>query len=207
MKLFSSYIPMSDANISVWLGTYKEKLGQLGAGLGLTATDIEEQQQMAQALIDNIGKVDIKKAELREAVAGKDYLKQNNLQKIRNMAIRIKRSAGYTVQAGKELGIVTSPLSVDFNSLQPAINAVSYPGYVSISFSRKQGIFGINVYSRLKGQQEWQFVGVAKSGPLIDDTPLAEADKPEMREYMARGYDGIDEVGYASDIVTIVHGG
>ncbi len=206
MKLFPSYIPLSDASISVWLGTYKEKLGQLGASLGLTEADIEEQRQMAQALIDNIGKVDLKKAELREAVAGKEHLKQTYLQQIRNMAIRVKRTTAYTVQAGKELGIVSNAQLVDQSILKPVINAVSYPGYVSISF-RKQGMFGISVYTRLKGQQEWQFLGIAKSGPLADESPLAESDKPEMREYMARGYDGIDEVGYASDIVTIIHGG
>lgn len=206
MKLFASYIPNTDGNLVVWAGTYKEKLGLLGQGLGLTQTEIEEQQNAAQLIIDSVNRADLKKVEMMEATTAKELVKQANLQLIRTMAFRLKRSSAYTANAGKELGIIPSTQMVDTNGLKPVIGPVSFHGYVNISFN-KQRMFGVSLYSRLKGQLAWQALGTAKVGPFVDDTPLAEEGRPETREYMARCYDGLDEIGYPSDIVTIVHGG
>ncbi|MES2330118.1 MAG: hypothetical protein V4539_10985 [Bacteroidota bacterium] len=206
MKVFASYIPKTDGNLAVWAGTYKEKLGSLGESLGLTQTEIEEQQDAAQSIIDSINKSDLKKAEMKEATTAKELVKQGNLQLIRAMVLRMKMRPGYTANAGKELGVISSGQTVDTNGLKPTITAASFRGYVSISFN-KQGMFGISLYSRLKGQQEWQSLGTAKGGPFVDYSALTEVDRPETREYMALCYDGLEETGYPSDIVTIVHGG
>ena len=56
MKLFASYVPKTDGNLAVWAGTYKEKLCSLGESLRLTQTEIEEQQNAAQLIIDSINK-------------------------------------------------------------------------------------------------------------------------------------------------------
>jgi hypothetical protein len=205
MKLFASYIPGTDGNLAVWLGTYKEKLGLLGPGLGLTPAEIGEQQDAAQSIIDSINKADLKKVEMMESTTAKELVKQRNLQLIRTMAFRVKKSAPYTTNIGRELGIIATTQTIDINGLKPVIGPVSFHGYVSIGFN-KQRVFGISLYSRLKGQLEWQPLGVARTSPFVDDTPLTEEGKPETREYMARCYDGLDEMGYPSDIVTIVHG-
>lgn len=206
MKLFASYIPGTDGNLTVWAGTYKEKLGLLGEGLGLTQSEIEEQQDAAQSIIDCINKANIKRAEMKEATTAKELVKQSNLQLIRAAVLRMKMLPAYAANAGKELGIIPSGQTIDTNGLKPAINAVSFRGYVSISYN-KQRMFGVSLYTRLKGQLEWQPLGTAKTGPFIDYSALAEADRPETREYMALCYDGLEETGYPSDIVTIVHGG
>jgi hypothetical protein len=49
-----------------------EILGQLGLSLGLTEPEIAEQQASAQAVIDSINKADLKKVELKEAIAAKE---------------------------------------------------------------------------------------------------------------------------------------
>jgi len=206
MKVFAPYIPGTDGNLAVWAGTYKEKLGLLGESIGLGPTEIEEQQTAAQSIIDSVNKADLKKVEMREATTAKELVKQANLQLIRATVLRMKLLPGYTANAGKELGVISSGQTVDENGLKPVISAVSFRGYVSISFN-KQRMFGVSLYSRLKGQLEWQSLGTAKTGPFIDYAALAEADRPETREYMALCYDGVEEAGFPSDIVTIVHGG
>lgn len=206
MKVFAPYLPVLDGNLAIWASTYKEKLGQLGGSLGLTEPEIAEQQTSAQAVIDSINRADLRKAELKEAIAAKEEVRQRQLVSIRNMVVHIKRSPLYTVSMGKELNIISSGQLVDASNLKPVINAIAFPGYVSISV-RKQRSFGISIYTRLKGQKEWQHLGLAKSGPVLDDNPLMETDVPEMREYMARCYDGLEEVGHASNIAVAVFGG
>lgn len=206
MKQFTSYIPVTDSSIVVWMGTFKEKLGQLGSAIGLAEEEVQSHQDAAQAVIDNIVKADLKKAELKEAVTAKDLVKQSNISLIRNIATRIKTLPGYTANMGRELGIVSSGQLVNPDNLKPVLTVTSSRGYVLVGFN-KQGMTSLSLYSRLKGQQEWQSVGLSKTSPIVDDTPLQEAGKPEAREYRAFYFDGQEETGRASDIATIIHGG
>lgn len=206
MKLFHSYIPTIDGNLVVWATTYKEKIGLLGPQLGLQAAEITELQDAAQVIIEAINKVDVKKVELKEATAAKELDKRARLQLIRASAVRIRTLPGYNHNLGKELGIVSPVQVVDSGSLKPDLTATVFPGYVQLGFN-KYRMFGISLYSRLKGELEWRELEVAKTSPYIDTTPLAEAGRPETREYIGICYDGLQETGYASDIVSVVYGG
>ncbi len=206
MKLFNSYVPAADGNLVVWATTYKEKLGLIGPDLGLSPAEVLELQEAAQAIIDGVNKADIKKVESKEATSAKDLVKQSKLKLIRSAAVRIKTLPAYNHNLGRELGIVGPMQSVDNGNLKPGITAASFPGYVQLSF-KKRRMFGITLYGRVKGAQEWQKLEAVKSSPFIDYTPLAEANRPETREYMAVCYDGLQEIGYPSDIVSVVHGG
>lgn len=206
MKVFSTYVPLSDASLAVWADTYKTKLGQLGEGLGLAPDVIAAQQQLAQAIIDNVNKVDVKKVELKEAVTLKNLVKQKHLEEIRNMAAQIKTLKGYTTNAGKELGIIASGQIVDFASLKPSLAVSAYKGYVNVAFN-KQRMFGVRLYSRLRGQHEWKPLGMARTSPFYDEAPLVEEGKPEIREYKAMCFDGEYEVGLDSDVASLIYGG
>ena len=46
--------------------------------------------------------------------------------------------------------------------------------------------------SRRQGTSPWNFLGRDTQSPYVDTTPLAEAGKPEIREYRIRGV--IDDV-------------
>jgi hypothetical protein len=206
MKLLLSYVPKADGPLAIWVNTYKEKLGLLGAELGLSPTAIATQQAAAQNLIDSINKVDLKKNELKEAASAKRLSKQTDLKLIRSMATSIKKLPGYTPNMGMELGIIASKQLVDENEVKPVITPVSYIGYVRIGFN-KQRMLGIRLYSRLKGEQEWNLLRSIRRPPFIDKTPPREGGKPEVREYRAICFDGLKNKGHWSDIVAVVHGG
>lgn len=195
-----------DGNLVVWATTYKEKIGVLGPQLGLQAAEIQELQDAAQSVIESINRVDVKRVELREATAAKELEKRARLQLIRASAVRIRTLPGYNHNLGKELGIVSGVQVVDSGSIKPSLTATVFPGYVQLNFN-KYRMFGISLYSRLKGELEWQALEVAKSSPYIDASLLTEAGKPETREYMGICYDGLQETGYTSDIVSVVYGG
>ncbi len=206
MKLLASYIPKADGQLVIWANTYKEKLGSIGAELGLSATVIAEQQATAQKLIDSIRKAALKRVEMKEATSAKELAKRTDLQLIRSMAAYIKAMPAYTPSMGLELGIVSPSQVVDENEVKPIITPVSYTGYVSIGFN-KQRMLGIRLYSRLKGEQEWNLLRTVRRPPFIDKTPPREEGKPEVREYRAICFDGLKNKGHWSDIVAVVHGG
>jgi hypothetical protein len=53
----------------------------------------------------------------------------------------------------------------------------------------------------------WVFVARDTNPPYEDHTPLAVANKPEIREYMLRAVLNDAEIGVASDIVAVTYGG
>ena len=70
----------------------------------------------------------------------------------------------------------------------------------------KKGAHEINVYSRLQGEAQWQFLARDTHSPYIDTRPLANPAIPEVREYAARCVINDEEKGLLSDIVSAVAG-
>lgn len=206
MKVFKSYVPQTDGDLSVWAASYKEKMGLLGEALGISPDQVAAQQQAAQDIIDTIVKVEIYKGKLKDAVAFRDLVKQSRLQEIRNMATNIKTLPAYTPNMGKDLGIVTTGQAVDLAVLKPLLAVTSFIGYVNVAFN-KQRMLGVRVYGRVRGQQQWNLLGMSKSSPFYDEEPLAEEGKPEIREYKAICFDGQYEIGQESDVASLVYGG
>lgn len=80
------------------------------------------------------------------------------------------------------------------------------PGRVRIDFV-KDGLDGVHIYARLKGQTTWAKLALDTYSPYEDNRPLATAGQPEHREYMAIGVLHDEEVTQQSDIVEAVFGG
>jgi hypothetical protein len=205
MKKQYYFVP-SIGKISPWAANYGEKIGVLGAQLGLTAEQIGAQKAAAQGVVEKRNKLEQKRNELAEAVSAMKLLNQNELKVICDAIIAFKRAPGYTENTGRELGVVASTTIVDPMTAKPSIRLSTAPGQVNISF-RKQAAYGVTVFSRLKGTDAWQELGSTISSPFIDKRSLAEENKPEPREYMARCYNGVDDFGQPSAIETIIFGG
>lgn len=71
----------------------------------------------------------------------------------------------------------------------------------------KGGFDAVAVYCRLRGSAGWTRLGTDAFSPYYDTNPLANPATPETREYQLRGMIDDEEVGPASDIVSIVFGG
>jgi hypothetical protein len=72
----------------------------------------------------------------------------------------------------------------------------------------KAGVYGVHVYSRLKGQTKWIRIALDTSSPYIDGRELAVAGVAETREYMLRACDRDEaDFGVDSDIGTITWSG
>jgi hypothetical protein len=78
-------------------------------------------------------------------------------------------------------------------------------GQVRISF-KKQTLPAICIFSRQRGAQTWDKIAQVNYAPFVDTRTLAQAGKPEAREYMALYHDGRTEVGQESEIYSILTG-
>ncbi len=73
---------------------------------------------------------------------------------------------------------------------------------------RKRGFDAVNIHSRKKGEVRWKLITVRKRKfRYYDESPLAVANTPEVREYVAHGVVDDEEVGAPSEIKEVVFAG
>ena len=126
---------------------------------------------------------------------------------VRDQVALFKKQPGYTEAIGEVLGVVPSPSPFDPDTYQAKIlSAVNTApgGVVKVRFSKAYGnISGINLYYRLQGQTVFQLIGFRQNTPFVDDTPVAQPNVPEVREYQGIAVISDVEIGLASDIVAV----
>ena len=95
---------------------------------------------------------------------------------------------------------------MDPTTIKPEPKAQVQMGLVRLR-TIKRGAESLNLYCRCAGQTEWRLVGRAARATFDDTTPLAHANVPEVREYMAAGVIDDTQVGLQSDITTVMYAG
>lgn len=200
------FIPQNEGQLILWLGNFQNKLTtSYGAGLGYTPAQLTAISNACNALVSALNVVEAAKKALNNAVGAKDEVKLSQLGFLRTEIRKIKTKDAYTVAIGKDLGIIGTNGELDEENVKPKFSGEAFPGYVRLKFS-KNGLDGVNIYSRVKGQVNWNFLSRDTNSPYDDHKPLANGN-PETREYMCIGVMEDTEVGQQSDIVTVVFGG
>ncbi len=205
-KYFIHFVPGQFSKMAAWAANYKIKIAEYGAKLGLLPETVTQHQEAAQKIVDVVNMVELKKRELADAVAAQKLLRYNEAKLIRDGVAAYKRNPGFTENIGSGLGIMTTSLTIDESVLKPSLKPMTYPGYVSILFN-KQKMYGVTIFTRLKGEANWQELASIRQSPYRDTRPLAADGKPEHREYMGMCYNGEIDLGQQSDIVSVVYGG
>jgi hypothetical protein len=205
-KTYLYFLPQSITKLLVWLGSYKSKIVTQGPNVGLSAADVTEQEEAAQHLMDAIQLVDTKVKELDSARSALTVCKQTELKKIIQKTGVIKRHVNYNETIGSELGIIGTAQQIDLETARPALKLSVFPGSVEISF-QLLGMRGISIYSRMKGTLGWERITHDYESPYVDTRPLAQTNTPEIREYMARFFNGREDIGRESDVAVCVYGG
>lgn len=205
-KVYQYFLPQSSTKLLVWLGSYKSKIAILGPGVGVSAAEITEQEDAAQRVMDAIQLVDTRVKELDSARSALAVCKQTELKRIIQKSGVIKRHTSYNETIGSELGIIGTTQQIDLETARPALKLSVFPGSVEISF-QLMGMRGITIYSRIKGTLGWERITHDYESPYVDTRPLAQTNTPEIREYMARFFNGREDIGRESDVAVCVYGG
>lgn len=202
----SDFIPNKENDKKAWYGNLKTKTGTLGAGLGLLAGDITDVQTTCDGMTTAIDNHAAAQTTAKTAKAAKETAVATGEKKLRQYIRKMKTHSAYTDEKGSSLQIIGEDSAIDYSTYKPTITATVMPGRVRIDFA-KDGLDGINIYVRLKGQATWQKLAYDSYSPYEDNRPLTTAGTPEHREYMAIGVIHDEEVTLQSDIIEAVYGG
>lgn len=205
-RKYIHFAPRTDAQKRVWAANVDEKIPVYGPQTGLDAIAVTKVQTAAQNIQTTVDTVEVKKRELEEAVAAKNQSLKEDIQIIQNYAAMMKRHENYREQIGSAMGFVGTSTLFDIKDLQPDIQARTFEGKVEISFNL-QTMKSITIFGRLKGTTGWSRLGNDKASPYTDTRPLNTTGQAEIREYAAMYFDGKEEVGQMSKIISIAFAG
>ncbi len=125
------------------------------------------------------------------------------LTRLFNLVREIKDSSSYTEALGLDLGIV--PTGGGASHPVPGLKAVAIQGPEcqcgQLEFT-KYGHQGIFAEARRNGGA-WEFLGIDTESPYVDQRPLLDPTKPEVREYRARYWDKGTPNGDWTDVVKV----
>ncbi|MEY3288604.1 MAG: hypothetical protein RLZZ419_846 [Pseudomonadota bacterium] len=141
-------------------------------------------------------------AAAKQATAEKNDSRQLAEILIRSEVRRIKARSVYTEAQGSQLGIEGPEHDTDLSDASPNITAIDQTGgRVVINFT-KYASEGINIYCQRSDDTDWLLLGRATLSPYIDNRPLLEIGKPELRRYTAIFMLKDKEIGkFSNDLV------
>ena len=203
----ADYIPSKREPRKAWLQVVSTKAAAQVVAGGGTAAQATALKNAADAIIASYDETDAAKTTYEGKRAVEADTEDTQLAIIRSLLTTLKvlpnwKSSG----ADAELQSSSSGSELDPNSYKPEITVSLKGGLITLDF-KKKGVDGVAIYGRLRGTQGWTKLGTDTSSPYIDGRPLAVAGVAETREYMARGIIDDEEIGIASDIVSLTYAG
>lgn len=225
------YLPDTDPAKVNWLNNYAEKKDTHSALFGFNPASVSDTQDDAAMFAYIVNVISQNKTDSQEFTAYKNILRDGPSDeptatfptyepvaalpaivladifgRIGDEVVVIKKNANYTPALGEDFGIIGAASTFDPATYITDIKARVLPQGVELKFSKK-GASGANFYTRMRGEASWRFLVKALTSPIIDTRALAVAGTAEVREYMAIGIKGNDEIGLESNIITVTFGG
>lgn len=118
-----------------------------------------------------------------------------------------KRLPGWTDADAAALRATSTKPEIDPLSHKVEFTVRIVAGEIRLDWVKK-GVYGVHIYTRLKGQTAWTKIALDTSSPYIDGRPLAAPGVAETREYMLRACDRAEkDFGVDSDIASITWAG
>lgn len=200
------FIPRKEAAQVMWLGNFQTNIAIQGPTVGISNKQVTEMVSSCSSVIEAIIKFEEKKTSLNKALRKKNLALYTELKGIRKTAAQIKSSKNYMPSIGESLRIIGSEAGFDAASFKPVIAAGVAGDAVRIKFE-KDGVDGVNIYHRQKGEVTWNFLARDTKSPYMDLIVLAKPGTPEHWEYRAYGVIDDYQIGLPSTIVEVVVGG
>jgi len=159
----------------------------------------QEEIKITQTNVTNYGNsIDIE-TELKEKLS-KQYdisqqLRKTLVKDIRATAQMIKNSPDYTTDVGKEFNIIGPENPFNEDTFKPVLKLKKVTGGVEIEFN-KSLTDGVNIYRRLKGEEDFIFLSRDTNSPYTDFKDIVS---PMKIEYYAKAVMHDHEIGLESD--------
>ena len=201
------YVPKKRDERKTWYGNMSANVVAEAVKFGGLAADATAVKTAVDGVITKMGITNTAQDAVDSARTLEGNAEQAALALVRAKVASWKTLSGWANSGSADvLEVVGSSTTFDPATYQTTLTVSVVPGGVQVGFVKK-GVEGVAVYSRLIGVASWKKIGSANHSPFIDHTPLAVANVPEQRQYMARGLVNDAEIGLDSDAVTITFAG
>lgn len=201
------YLPRKRNEKYLWWKNLNDNLDAEGPKMGLAAGEVTAAKALAADMMAKYEDTDTAQAALDGARATEKNAVPINEAAIRAKIRNWKTLPGYAASGSEGvLKLKGSDSGFDPNTFKPVLKLSIVGGQIKIDFVKGE-CDGVVIYCRLRGTPGWTKLGIDTATPYFDTNPLANAAVPEVREYMARGIIDDEEVGVASDIVSLTFAG
>jgi hypothetical protein len=203
---YHPFVPINDGETVRWGNNLDIKITTLGPTLGMLPPALTDLKDDLQVVIEALNRAIVKKREQQEAITFKNLVRGRELKRITKTLIALKLHPAYTENIGNELGIIGVTTVLNRLTLTTSIRLAIFPGLVEVHFKKKRQA-GVSIFSKLLGDENWTLVDNTTVTPYKDTRPLKVAGVPEVRQYMARFWDGDQHYGMESEAPSILYKG
>ncbi len=188
-----------DADFLLWHDRFLAALFTNQAKLGLTDAELAAHKADNADFHAKLAAKNQTDATAKQATAEKTESRARAMADVRALARRIKAGDGYAEALGLALGIEGPEDSTDLSSAKPALTATDQTGgVVEVDFVKSRSD-GINLYCKREGDADFVFLARDTVPPYVDNRPLLDPARPEIRRYTAVYVLNDEETGLYSD--------
>ena len=220
------YLPNDDKGREAWLKNFNAKIGTYATGTGISPTEVTNIGEYYAMLVYIIGMFDNIKSFSKDVTAFKKLLmnavvgtvlgpvpvftvvappvltQAGIFTIIAAIVKRIKASPNYTLNMGKDLGIIGSDIIIDYSKYKPVLKLTTTVDGPKAKYI-KQKTSGIKLYADHddgKGMSFFKFINLTT---FTDTTALADKQTTALFQYFGVFVVDDAEVGIKSDLTTI----
>lgn len=201
------YVPKPRDSRRVWYENLSLNVVAEAVKFGGAATDATAIKGVADDIIAKMKATKAAEEALDAARKLEVATEKTGLAQIRAKIKSWKTLTGWPASGSESvLQVAAGSTPFDPDSYHASLTATAEPGGVRLDFTKK-GVEGMAIYLVKGTTGDMVKVGSCNHSPFYDHTPLALANVPERRQYMARGLVNDREVGEFSDAVNVTFAG
>ncbi|MEI6334905.1 MAG: hypothetical protein WCS87_10120 [Methylococcaceae bacterium] len=195
----STFIPRSDHDFLAWMDHF---INNLPPDYDIKPSNLAAMKAACEDFTIKIAQTNDAAALAKQATADKTASRNHIEALIRVVVRQIKAHSDYTEGRGAKLGIIGPEDSYNLATSSPVLTGIDQTGgQVLINFIKYKSD-GINIYSQRENDTDWVLLARATISPYLDNRPLLQVGKPELRRYTAVFMLQDHEIGrYCDDLV------
>ena len=195
----STFIPAPDHDFLVW---FEHFIAHLTTDNGVSVSDLAALKAACTDFQAKTAQAGDAAAAAKQATQDKNASRDAAEALVRAEVRRIKARSDYTEGQGAQLGIVGPEYTFDLSTAHPDLSGSDQTGgVVALSFTKYKSD-GINIYCQRDNDADWVLLARATVSPFLDNRPLLQTGKPELRRYTAIYMVKDTETGrYSDDLV------
>ncbi len=198
-----NYIPQTQLGYLAWQDALLTPAAHMAATLGLVTADITDLNTRNADLHDKYTQLQTAQNNAKAATNAYNAAEAASRNADRVLVQRMKLSPNYTEAIGQELGIIGAQDTTDLSTGKPTLTATALPGGDAEVQFNKSISQGVDVYAKRDGDADFVFLARDTQSPYLDNRPLLQAGKPELRRYKAIYVQADSQIGLFSDEIVV----